>query len=123
VRVSGKAEIGGDAVLTGNVLVGDRANISDRVRVNGSVFVGGDTALLGDGLINSGLDFLVVGPIGKCRDYITAHRDVVLGLRVNTGARSGPLEDFTASVEAVRNSYYYKEYKIVIELFRNRFLP
>jgi carbonic anhydrase/acetyltransferase-like protein (isoleucine patch superfamily) len=129
VLVSGRACVYGRARLEDDVWVGDdarvrgRAHLSGRVRVldraivEGDVEIDGRVIISGDGIVRTGDDFLTVGPIGFFEDYITAHRDRVVGIRVRCESFKGSLNEFLDFAEDDR----YAEYRVVLDLIRGRF--
>jgi hypothetical protein len=93
-----------DISMSGNACI--VASPEDVLRLHGPII------LAGDAWITSMSDVLCIGPSSSSGRWLTAHRDRVIGVRVNTGCFSGCVQQFRAAVdkthaqdERFRNQY------------------
>ena len=78
----------------------------------GGIRLHGPIRLAGDAWITSMSDVLCIGPSSSSGRWLTAHRDRVIGVRINTGCFSGCVQQFREAVakthaqdERSRNQY------------------
>lgn len=66
----------------------------------------------GDGLLKSRTDYIVLGPAKSSERFTTAHKDSLIGIRVNTGCFSGSLDEFIAAIQETHanNPSVFKQY-------------
>lgn len=76
-----------------------------------------------DALVFGNEDILVVGPAKSSGRYTTAHRDEIIGVRVNCGCFSGTVEEFAAQIEHTHagNSAYLSQYRAFVALIKANF--
>lgn len=81
VRICGKSRVWGEsriydnAMIYGNADVGGNAEIRGNAEIFGDVIIWTNAKILGDAKVSSKKHFLVIGPIGSRRDFITFFRD------------------------------------------------
>ena len=102
-RVSGDAEVYGNAEVSGNAWVFDSARVSGDARVYGNARVSSSARVHGNALISGNADLarsrhvLTLGPVGSGDRTVTIHRHydgpsaAKWGHRINAGCWSGTL--------------------------------
>ena len=109
--VSGDAQVYGKARVSGNARVSDNAQVSGYAQVSGKAQVSGNARVSGDA------DFMLVGPLGFRRSFLTVHADAHVGVRFSTGCFSGSESEFSKAVEETHGeSEWGRQYMMVIEL-------
>ena len=146
--VKGGAVIGGSAVVvglgvevTGAAYVGgfahirEYAQIYDSISVEGSVAISGRAKVHGAGSIRgsecigfdadvgSTRDWLHIGPAKSSGRYVTAYRDAVIGVRVQTGCFTGTVEKFSRAIEETHrgNQETLHQYRLICQLIASNF--
>jgi UDP-3-O-[3-hydroxymyristoyl] glucosamine N-acyltransferase len=116
-RVSGNAQVFGDAWVFGN------AQVSGNAQVFGDAWVFGNAKVSGAALIEKTSNYIVIGPAKSSGRYTTAHRDSVIGVRVNCGCFSGSIDEFINAINETHkdNKEFQKEYLLFVALIKNRF--
>jgi UDP-3-O-[3-hydroxymyristoyl] glucosamine N-acyltransferase len=117
VCVCGYAVIEGHAVLTGEVVV------SERAVVGGSASLDGFSQIKGDGNVQEVADYICVGPTTNENCRITAHRDSIIGIRVNCDELSFSLPDFETWAKQTfsHNQKTLKCFLLIVDLIKNHF--
>lgn len=145
--VKGGAVIGGSAMVVGEVLVtgaayvGGLARIRERAQVYGAVSVEGSVAIFGrakvhgagsikgserfdfDADVGSNRDWLHIGPAKSSGRYVTAYKDAVIGVRVQTGCFTGTVERFSRAIEETHrgNQEALHQYRLICQLIAFNF--
>jgi len=101
----------------------DRALVCGRARVGGNAFITPHAIIRGDAVIEGDEDFVVIGELTG-HGHVTAHRDGVIGVRVNWGAFSGTIEEFENKVAHREYMKYPRcgQMRAAIELIKEKFL-
>ena len=111
------AMVSGNAEVSGNVMVCDNAMVSGNAEVSGNAMVSGNA------LIKKSADILIVGPALSSGRYTTAHKDSLIGVRINTGCFSGSLDEFKLAIETTHKDspQALKQYRSFVRLFEEHF--
>ena len=98
-------------------------NVFDNAHVSGYAHVSGNARVSGDAHVEKTSDYLVVGPAASSGRYTTAHKDSVIGVRVNCGCFSGTVKEFAAAVEETHkdNPEFLKQYRLFVRLIADNF--
>ena len=88
-QVYGDAQVSGNAWVSGNALVYGNAQVSGNAQVYGNAWVFGDAQVSGNARVFGDADFLLTGPIGSRRAFLTVHADAKIGVRFTPGCFSG----------------------------------
>ena len=111
-QVSGNARVWGDARVSGAAQVYDNAQVYGNARVLGNARVWGDARVSGAARVYGNADFLLVGPIGSRRSFLTITADAKIKVRFTTGCFSGSRKQLIAAIKKTHKptSRYAKEY-------------
>ena len=122
-RVSGNAWVYDNAVVSGDAWVSGNAWVYDNAQVSGDAWVSGNAQVSGNALIEKTSDYIVIGPSKSSGRYATAHRDSVIGVRVNCGCFSGSVDEFINAINETHkdNKEFQAEYLLFVALIKNRF--
>ena len=101
----------------------DNASVSGNARVYGYAHVSGNAYVSGDAHVEKTSDYLVVGPAASSGRYTTAHKDSIIGIRVNCGCFSGTVKEFAAAFEETHkdNPEFLKQYRLFVRLIADNF--
>lgn len=116
-RISGNVRISEDAVISGY------AEISGDARISGTVRISGNAVISGNAEITEISDFLTLGPAKSSRNFTTAHKDSVIGVRVNCGCFSGSVEEFISAIQKTHanNPEYLAQYMAFVHVIKIHF--
>jgi len=112
-----------NAYVSGNASVSDNASVSGDAHVSSNAHVSGNARVSGDAHVEKTSDYLVVGPAASSGRYTTAHKDSIIGIRVNCGCFSGTVKEFAAAVEETHkdNPEFLKQYRLFVRLIADNF--
>ena len=124
--VRGNARVYDDASVVDNAVVYGNAWVFDNAWVCGDAQVYGNAVVRGDALIESTADYLTVGPALSALSsgrFVTAHKDAVIGVRVNTGCFTGTLQEFRDAIERTHanNPAALRQYMLFHKMFADYF--
>ena len=88
-----------------------------------NALVSGDARVAGNARVSGNADILVIGPAKSSGRYTTAHRDSVIGIRVNCGCFSGTIEEFSTTIEETHkdNPAHLSQYRAFVALIKANF--
>lgn len=106
----------GNASMDGNSSMHDNSVLINTPLVANAV-------IKGDGLVKSLQDYIVIGPAISSARFTTAHRDSVIGVRINTGCFTGSLKEFIAAINKTHayNPTAHAQYMAFVALIRAQF--
>ena len=85
--------------------------------VYGDAWVYGNARVYGDAQVYGDADFLLCGPIGSRRAFLTVTADAKIKIRYSTGCFSGSLAELQKSIKETHGTNEYaKQYKAAISL-------
>ena len=118
-----QSQILGNAQVYGNARVFGDALVYGNAQVYGNAWVYGNAQVSGDALIENTTDYIVIGPAKSSGRCTTAHKDLYLGIRVNTGCFSGSLEEFEAAINKTHagDDEFKRQYLMFVSLIKDHF--
>ena len=116
-RVSGNARVFDDVRVFGDAWVFGNANILGNAEVSGNARVSGNA------IIKKTADYLTLGPAKSSGRFTTAHKDSVIGVRVNCGCFSGSLDEFQQAIKETHKEKpeYLRQYLAFVYVIREHF--
>ena len=129
VEVTGAAYVGGSAhvreyaQIYGSINVVGTAAISGRAKVHGAGSIKSNECIGFDADVGSTRDWLHIGPAKSSGRYVTAYRDAVIGVRVQTGCFTGTVEEFSRTIEETHHSNQeaLHQYRLICQLIAFNF--
>jgi carbonic anhydrase/acetyltransferase-like protein (isoleucine patch superfamily) len=117
-QVFGNAWVSDDAQVSGNAWVFGNAQVFGNAWVFGDAQVSGNAQVSGDAWVSGDLDFILIGPIGSRRAFLTVHADARLKVRFTTGCFTGNKKKLTADIKKTHGTttLFAKQYKAALAL-------
>jgi carbonic anhydrase/acetyltransferase-like protein (isoleucine patch superfamily) len=123
-RVYRNAWVSGDAQVSGNARVYGDAWVYGNARVYGSAWVYGDAQLSGNAWVSGNArvsgnaSFLLIGPIGSRRAFLSIYADAKIKVRYTTGCFSGSRAELLAAVKKTHKAgtLYRKQYDAALAM-------
>ena len=94
------------------------SQVSGNAWVYGNARVYGDARVLGDARVYGDADFMLVGPIGSRRAFLTVHADAKIKVRFTTGCFTGDKKTLIAAIKKTHGTttLFAKQYKAALAL-------
>lgn len=129
VEVTGGAYVGGLACIReyaqiyGSISVEGSVAISGHAKVHGTGSIKGNERIGFNADVGSKRDWLHVGPAKSSGRYVTAYKDTLLGVRVQTGCFTGTVEKFSRAIEETHrgNQEALHQYRLICQLIAFNF--
>ena len=91
---------------------------------SGNAWVSDNARVYGDGHIAKTDDYVVIGPVGTRNSFITLHRDLKIGVRINAGCFSGSLPEFMSRLTSCAEHKLYKRMiPMLVKELKKRMTP
>ena len=102
----------------GNAWVSCNAWVSGDARVYGNARVYGDARVYGYARVYGAASFLLIGPIGSRRAFLSIYADAKIKVRYTTGCFSGSRAEFIAAVKKTHKAgtLYRKQYDAALAM-------
>ena len=129
VEVTGAAYVGGLACIReyaqiyGAIRVEGSVVISHHAKVHGAWSIQGNERIGFKADVGSNRDWLHIGPAKSSGRYVTAYKDTLLGVRVQTGCFTGTVEEFSRAIEETHqhNQEALHQYRLICQLIAFNF--
>jgi hypothetical protein len=92
--------------------------VSGNAEVSGNARVFGNAEVYGNAQVSGGADFMLVGPIGSRRAFLTVHADAKIKVRFTTGCFTGDKKTLIAAIKKTHGTttLFAKQYKAALAL-------
>jgi UDP-3-O-[3-hydroxymyristoyl] glucosamine N-acyltransferase len=117
------AIISGNAIIMGNAVIYGNAIICGNAIIYNDAIISGNARISGNADIRETSDYLVVGPAKSSEQFTTAHKDSVIGIRINCGCFSGTVNEFEVAIKETHknNTKARNQYLAFVALIKANF--
>ncbi len=122
------ATVSGYSLIRGNARLGDNCFVSEMAEVSGMIRLSGRAHIRGHARVSSMSPYLHLGPIGTNDEFITAHHDIELGIRVNYNSFTGTTNEMQdliytrlRDIELVRTNTQLRRLDALFDAINNSF--